>query len=287
MRALRRAYPRLELVKRIVATRGDRILDRPLPEIGGKGLFTRELEVALRDGSVHAAVHSLKDLPVEDAEGLLVAAIPARAEARDVLISLRGYTLETLPRRARVGTSSLRRTAQLLALRPDLEICPLRGNVDTRLRKALEGRYEAIVLAGAGVERLGLQAYISQWLPLEVMLPAPGQGAMAVQCRLEDGRTRRLLAILEDIPTRLAVSAERAFLAALGGGCSLPIAAHAAVEGRRIRLQGLVASPGGEALIRCRQEGDDPGQVGSACAREALAQGAARCLARPQQAYDA
>ena len=173
IRALAEVWPGLECQSQVITTQGDRILDRPLPEIGGKGLFTQELEAELLSGSVQAAVHSLKDLPIEDPPGLTVGAIPQRAEARDALVSRQGYQLEDLPRGAIVGTSSLRRAAQLLAFRPDLEIRSLRGNVDTRVRKALEGQYDAIVLAGAGLMRLGLDEHVSQWIPLEIMLPAP------------------------------------------------------------------------------------------------------------------
>jgi hydroxymethylbilane synthase len=281
IQALQQAWPGLVCQEEIITTRGDRILDQPLPEIGGKGIFTQELEAALLDGRVHAAVHSLKDLPVADPVGLVTGAIPARAEVRDVLVSARGYTLDSLPDGARVGTSSLRRSAQLLALRPDLRIESLRGNVDTRLRKARQEQYDAIILAGAGVMRLGLAAVVSQWLPLSIMLPAPGQGALAVQCRAEDGESLAHLSALEDTPTRLATLAERAFLAHLGGGCSLPIAAYATVIGRQIELQGLVASLDGQRVIKCVERGVDPDQLGRTCARLALEAGAAAMLPNP------
>lgn len=279
IQALQQIWPDLECGEEVITTRGDRILDKPLPEIGGKGLFTQELEAELLSGRLQAAVHSLKDLPIEDPDGLIIGAVPARAPAGDVLISPAGYTLESLPLGARVGTSSLRRGAQLLAYRPDLAITPLRGNVDTRIRKAREGQYEAIVLAGAGVTRLGLEEHVTQWLPLEVMLPAPGQGALAVQCRADDRDTRDRLSALEDPPTRQAVDAERTFLAGLGGGCSLPVAAHAAVQSGTVELTGLVASPDGRRVIRCREAGLDPHAVGRACAQAATDQGAAELLA--------
>src|SRR5512145_1171473 len=230
IRALQEFHPTLECEEKIITTQGDKILDKPLPEIGGKGLFTQELESELLSGAVHCAVHSLKDLPVENPAGLTVGCIPARAEVRDALISGKGYTLTTLPQGAVVGTSSLRRAAQILAQRPDVTTQSLRGNVDTRLRKALEGQYDAIILAGAGLTRLGLEKNVTQWLPLDVMLPAPGQGALAVQCRADDAATLDLFAALEDEATRKAVTAERAFLSALGGGCSVPVAAYAIVE---------------------------------------------------------
>ena len=278
VQALMRAWPDLSCREEIITTQGDRILDRPLPEIGGTGLFTQELENALLSGRVHAAVHSLKDLPVENPPGLILAAIPAREDARDVLISPQGCSLETLPEGARVGTSSLRRSAQLLSHRPDLVIKPLRGNVDTRLRKAFEGQYDAIILAGAGVKRLGLVDRVTEWLPLEVMLPAPGQGALSVQCRADDLATQEILAAIEDRATRMAVEAERTFLASLGGGCSVPVAAYAEFEAERVQLRGLVAVPDGSRVVRCSATSADPRQVGMDCAGQALANDAGRIL---------
>ena len=246
--ALQALHPNLECEEKIITTQGDKILDKPLPEIGGKGLFTQELESELLNGNVHCAVHSLKDLPVENPAGLTVGCIPARAEVRDALISRDGYTLATLPNGASVGTSSLRRAAQILSLRPDITTKSLRGNVDTRLRKALDGQYDAIILAGAGLTRLGLDSHVTEWLSLEVMLPAPGQGALAVQCRSDDKETLTLLAKLEDESTRKCVTAERAFLQGLGGGCSVPVAAHAVIREQSsvISLTGLVISEEGK-----------------------------------------
>jgi hydroxymethylbilane synthase len=194
---LRRAHPGLDIRIEVIVTKGDRILDKPLPVIGGKGLFTAELERALHEGRVDAAVHSLKDLPVEDAPGLTIGLTPPRADVRDVLICPAGHTLETLPAGAVVGTSSPRRQAQLLAVRPDLTVKSIRGNVDTRIRKAREGQYDAVVLAAAGVTRLGLNEHITQFLPLDVMLPAPAQGVLGVQCRADDERTLALLAAVD------------------------------------------------------------------------------------------
>jgi hydroxymethylbilane synthase len=272
----------LQCREHLITTQGDRIVDRPLPEIGGKGLFTQELEAELFNESVHAAVHSLKDLPVENSPGLTIGAVPTRAEMRDALISSKGYTFMELPEGARVGTSSLRRSAQLLAVRPDLQIESLRGNVDTRLRKALEGQYDAIVLAGAGLTRLGLEGHITEWLPLDVMLPAPGQGALAVQCRSDDAETLRLLAALEDPSTRLATTAERSFLANLGGGCAVPVAAYAATQVSETRstveLNGLVASLDGRRVIRVRGSGKDPLVLGKQMAQDAFSQGADEIL---------
>lgn len=281
--ALQQAWPGIECSETVITTQGDRILDRPLPEIGGKGVFTQELENELLGGKVDAAVHSLKDLPVEDIADLAISAIPERGEVRDVLISAEGYTLESLPEGGVVGTSSVRRSAQLLAYRPDLRIEPLRGNVDTRVRKALQAQYDAILLAGAGIARLGLADHISQWLPLEVMLPAPGQGALAVQCRADDAETQAYLAPLENRKARLAVTAERAFLTGLGGGCSLPVAAYAWLQDGRLHLSGLVASPDGKPVIRLsgRAVADDIQQahdLGADLASQALTEGAGRIL---------
>ncbi len=278
MRALERAHPGLKCGERLITTQGDRVVDKPLPEIGGKGLFTRELEAELLNGRVQCAVHSLKDLPVADSAGLTVGAIPARGEARDVLVSPEGFTLRTLPEGARVGTSSLRRSAQLLRERPDLQVQSLRGNVDTRVRKALQGQYEAILLAGAGLSRLGLDRHVSEWLTLETMLPAPGQGALAVQCRADDQATLGLLAAIEDRPTRAAVTAERSFLDGLGGGCAVPVAAFAESTEAGLQLSGLVITPDGRREVRLEGAGMEANALGFSLAQQALAQGAGDIL---------
>ena len=271
-------------------TAGDKQLDRPLPEIGGKGVFTQELEQALHDGKIDLAVHSLKDLPTAQPDGLVLGAICERADARDVLISRERWTLESLPGSARVGTSSPRRVAQLLAVRHDLEILPLRGNIDTRVRKALEGDYDAIVLAAAGVERLELTSAIRQHLPFEVMLPAPGQGALAIQCRAADTSVLSLLESIDDTECRAAVSAERAFLEALGGGCSAPVGAYASAApsrsegglggGGTLHLKGIVAAVDGSQAVRVSVEGppDDATVLGRNAAQQALAEGAGAFL---------
>ncbi len=287
--ALTNLHPNLECEEKVITTQGDKILDKPLPEIGGKGLFTQELEMELLSGAVHCAVHSLKDLPVENPAGLTIGCIPRRAEVRDALVSRDGYTLATLPEGATVGTSSLRRAAQLLARRPDLRTEPLRGNVDTRVRKALDGQYDAIILAGAGLTRLGLEKHVTEWLSLDVMLPAPGQGALAVQCRADDHETLSLLAALEDPSTRKAVIAERAFLSGLGGGCSVPVAAYATVESavmslpkdqrpKVIKLTGLVISEDGKIAIQVSRTGFDAQLLGNELAHRAIAQGAREIL---------
>jgi hydroxymethylbilane synthase len=281
--ALQDIYPDLICEEKVITTQGDQILDKPLPEIGGKGLFTQELESELLDGTVQCAVHSMKDLPVQNPNGLTIGCIPLRAEVRDALISKAGLNLDSLPENAVVGTSSPRRGAQLLAARPDLRIASLRGNVETRLRKALEGQYDAILLAGAGLVRLGLAQHVTQWLPLEVMLPAPGQGALAIQCRADDETTLGLLAALDDQATRSAVTAERAFLSGLGGGCSVPVAAYAESVFRSqqptLRLTGLVISDDGRQAIKLQGEDGDALQLGHELARKALAQGADEILA--------
>jgi hydroxymethylbilane synthase len=278
---LKNIHPDLECEEKIISTQGDKILDKPLPEIGGKGLFTQELESELLSGAVHCAVHSLKDLPVEKPVGLTIGCIPARAEVRDALISKNGYTLATLPKGASIGTSSLRRAAQILSLRPDLHTESLRGNVDTRIRKALDGQYDAIILAGAGLTRLGLDNHVTEWLSLDVMLPAPGQGALAVQCRSDDSITLDLLAALEDQSARKAVTAERAFLSGLGGGCSVPVAAYAEISHQSsvISLTGLVISDDGKKAIHVNRSGMDAQLLGNELAQRAIAQGANEILA--------
>jgi hydroxymethylbilane synthase len=279
--ALKNTHRDLVCEERVITTQGDRILDRALPEIGGKGLFTQELEAELLSGAVNCAVHSLKDLPVENSAGLTIGCIPTRAEVRDVLISKNGFTLATLPLNAVVGTSSLRRTAQLLAVRPDVRTESLRGNVDTRVRKALDGQYDAIILAGAGLTRLGLDGYVTEWLSLDLMLPAPGQGALAVQCRATDSTTLNLLTALDDEPTRKAITAERAFLSGLGGGCSVPVAAYANIDGRKsesVTLTGLVISEDGKRSVRLTGQGKEALHLGNSLAQQARAQGADEIL---------
>jgi hydroxymethylbilane synthase len=273
--------PGLECRTRVISTAGDRTQDsgEPLPAIGGKGLFTAELERALRDGEIDVAVHSLKDLPTEDAAGVVIGAVSARDDVRDCLVARSARSLADLPDGAVVGTSSLRRSAQLAALRPGLEIRSIRGNVDTRIRKVGDGEYDAAVLAAAGVRRLGLDDVVTEWLSEETMLPAPGQGALAVQCREGDAPVLALLHELDDAPARAETNAERAFLRALGGGCAAPVAAFAVTTTTpRVRLQGLVASVDGGQVVRVTGEGE-PQEVGERLAKEALLLGADRILA--------
>jgi hydroxymethylbilane synthase len=216
---------------------------------------------------------------VDETPGLTLAAICERADARDALIAADPWTLKTLPARARVGTSSLRRSAQLLAARPDLTILPIRGNIDTRIRKTLGGEYDAILLAAAGLARLGLGQHVVEMLPFDMMMPAPGQGALAVQCRADDTTVIDHLAVLDHLPTRRAVSAERAFLKALGGGCSAPIAAYGRVTAQdELKLCGLVLAPDGQQTVHVFNKGDDPQQLGSVLAQEAIDMGAGALL---------
>lgn len=281
--ALHTLYPSLAVDVVRVTTTGDRVLDRPLPEIGGKGVFTQELEDGLRSGAIDLAVHSLKDLPTEIDPAFVIGAIPPRAAPFDALVSRAGHTLRTLPSGATVGTSSLRRRAQLLAARPDLRAADLRGNVDTRLRKAADpaGPYDAILLAVAGLERLGRADAISEVLDVdEIMLPAPGQGAIAVQCRADDTATRALLAALDHRETRLAITAERAFLARLDAGCRLPISAYATLTDGQIHMTGRVSDLGGVQTITVRGAApeDNAEALGLRLADEALDLGAAALL---------
>lgn len=275
---LQTAWPELACQKESFVTQGDKTLDKPLPQIGGKGLFTAELEESLRDGRIDLAVHSLKDLPVADASGLTLGAIIGRADARDALVAANGWTLDALPVGAVVGSSSPRRQAQLLHARPDLQVRSIRGNVETRIRKALQGEYDATVLAAAGLLRLNLQTYVTHWLPLTMMLPAPGQGALAVQCRADDAETLRLLRVIDQPDVRSAVTAERSFLHHLGGGCALPIAAYAVWQGERLQLTGFVGTLDGRQRICVEGVGDDPWELGAQLAQTAVAQGAQEML---------
>ena len=266
------AQTRIEIIK----TSGDKIQDVPLSQVGGKGLFTKEIEEALLDGSIDLAVHSLKDMPTGLPPGLTLAAFPEREEARDALI---GAALSDLKEGAKVGTSSLRRAAQLLALNRGLVIETLRGNVDTRLRKLDQGRYDAIVLAAAGLRRLGWQDRIRELIPVEIMCPAVGQGALAIETRDDAGPARELARKLDHAATRTAVEAERALLATLGGGCQVPAGAHASLdESGTIHMRAIVASPDGSLLIRGEHQGTDPVQVGSHLGSRLLDQGAREIL---------
>ena len=255
--ALIAADAELEVEITVVHTTGDRITDTPLAQIGDRGLFTKEVDSAVLGGDAEIAVHSLKDLPTTITEGLALVAVTAREDPRDVVLSRAEMppTLEALPKGARVGTSSLRRRAQLLALRPDLRVDDLRGNLNTRLRRLDEGAYDAILLAAAGVIRMGWRDRISEWLEPDRWLPAVGQGALGVVARADDARTAERLSVLHDVSTGCAVAAERALLRELEGGCQIPVGALATVEGDSMRLSALVASLDGSRLLRREIEG--------------------------------
>ena len=262
-----------------MSTQGDRMLDAPLARIGGKGLFVKELENALLDGRADIAVHSMKDVPVHFPDGLGLAVIMARADHRDALVSNRYASLAQLPAGARLGTSSLRRRRQILALRPDLDVGNLRGGVGTRLGKLDDGQFDAIVLACAGLQRLDMPERIAEALEAEVMLPAIGQGVLGIECRNDDDTTRRLIEPLAcPLSTRL-VGCERALNARLGGGCQVPIAAHAVLDGERVWLRALVASPDGRQVLREEDRGDDAEALGERVAERLLARGADAILA--------
>jgi len=283
---MRRAHPGMAVELLPMSTKGDRIQDRSLAAIGGKGLFIKELETALEDRRADMAVHSMKDVPGDLPDAFVIAAVLARVDARDALISSRALTLEDLPQGARLGTSSLRRQAQMLAVRPDLVVEALRGNVDTRLRRLDAGELDAIVLACAGLIRLGLESRITARLDPAVSLPAVGQGVIGIECRADDSRTRAALHALNDAATRTAVDAERAFARRLAGSCQSPIAAHATVERDQLRLDGLVAEPDGSRLLRDSITGSSaiPRILGEQLAERVLAAGAGELLQRLRSA---
>jgi hydroxymethylbilane synthase len=272
--------PGLVIELRIIKTQGDKILDTPLNKVGGKGLFVKEIEEALARREVDLAVHSIKDVPAQLPEGLVIGAIPKREDARDVLITKAGGGLDTLPQGAKVGTSSLRRMCQLRARRPDLRIEMLRGNVDTRVRKLDEGQYDAIVLAAAGLLRLGHAARISEYLAPEISLPAIGQGALGLEVRAGDEVTAPRVSRLDHEPTARAVAAERGFLARLGAGCQTPVAAHAEYDAGTIVLEGLIGRPDGTEIHRDRIGGAawDAEGLGRTLGERLLARGGDKIL---------
>ncbi|HVO84741.1 MAG TPA: hydroxymethylbilane synthase [Syntrophobacteria bacterium] len=278
---LRAAHPGLTVDLVTIKTQGDKILDVPLAKVGGKGLFVKEIEEALLEGRVDVAVHSMKDMPADLLAGLHVAAVPLREDPRDVLVMGEGSGFADLPRGARVGTSSLRRAAQLLHLRADLKIETLRGNLDTRLRKLEAQGFHAVVLAAAGIKRMGLSHLITQYLEPELMLPAVGQGALGIETRTEDAPTNELVAGLAHQPTMVAVRAERAFLRRLQGGCQVPIGGYATLEGERLVLTGMVADLQGRRVIRRVLHGEarQAEEVGENLAEVVLAAGGADILA--------
>jgi hydroxymethylbilane synthase len=257
----------------IIKTTGDKITDVALAKVGTKGMFTKEIEEALLAGRVDLAVHSLKDLPTEVPPGFEIAAVTKRENPRDAFVSKKYARVEDLPPGARVGTSSLRRQAQIKALRPDLDIHPLRGNVDTRLRKLEAGEYDAIILAAAGVNRLGLTAHVKQVIPAEIVCPAAGQGALGIEIREGDAATRQHVKFLDDAAARAATTCERALLNKLGGGCQVPIGAFAEVRNGRLHLEGVVAHPDGSQVLRESRDGDDPERLGSEVGETLLRRG--------------
>jgi hydroxymethylbilane synthase len=276
--ALQSQHPHLAVAIAPITTKGDMLLDRPLAAIGDKGLFIAEIEAAVRAGRIDLAVHSAKDLPSERPADMRIGAYLPRADARDVLVSRAGG-LHDLPPGARVGTSSPRRACQVRALRPDLVLADVRGNVDTRLRKLAAGEYDALVLAAAGLDRLGLTGVVTEWLHPDEMLPAVGQGALAVEVRADDSEVAALLTALDDPPTRTAVTAERGFLAALGAGCTAAVAAYATVTEGALRLTGLIGAPDGR-LVRGTEHGDGATapEIGARLAAALLRQGGAALL---------
>ncbi len=279
---LRAAYPGLQVEMVKIVTRGDKLLDAPLAKIGGKGLFVKELEQGLLEGTADLAVHSMKDVPAELPKGLHLAAILAREDPRDAFVSERHASLAQLPSRARIGTSSLRRQCQLKFRFPDCEMVNLRGNVGTRLDKLVSEGYDAVILAAAGLKRLGLSHRITEHLAPEASLPACGQGAISIECRRDDIRVNSLLEVLHDVPTMWCVSAERAFSKRLNGGCQVPIAGYAELSGDRLRLRGLVGRPDGSQIVRGEIEGpaENAGDMGIALAEDLLVRGADRILAQ-------
>ncbi len=278
---LRKQYPDCQVTLKKIVTKGDRILDVPLAQIGGKGLFTKEIETELLDGTVDLAVHSLKDMPTVLPEGLCLTAITTRANVGDAFVSNKYASFSELPQGAVLGTSSLRRKAQLLAVRPDLKIVDLRGNVDTRLRKLDEGQMDAIILAAAGLERLGHADRIREIIPTTVCLPAVGQGALAIECRSDNKEVRDMLAFLNDLPTKQATDAERAFLGLIEGGCQVPIGVHAEVENNNVKIEAVIASLDGSKVLRNNITGPavNAAELGRKLGQQMLAEGGEQILA--------
>jgi len=262
-----------EVELEIIKTTGDKITDVALAKVGTKGMFTKEIEEALDEGRIDLAVHSLKDLPTELSTNFEIAAVTKRENPRDVFCSRKYMSIEELPRGARVGTSSLRRQAQLKAVRPDLDVHPLRGNVDTRLRRLEAGEYDAIVLAAAGLNRLGKTELIRQIIPAEMMCPAAGQGALGIEIRAGDSATRQHLAFLDDAAARATTTCERALLNKLGGGCQVPIGAFAEVRDGGLHLVAIVADPDGSKVLRESRAGSDPVQLGESVGETLLQRG--------------
>ncbi|WP_397334517.1 hydroxymethylbilane synthase [Paenibacillus sp. 1011MAR3C5] len=269
---------------RKIVTKGDRILDVTLSKVGGKGLFVKEIEQALLDGEIDIAVHSMKDMPFQLQEGLMNGATPKRVNPLDCLVTREGQDLDSLPQGARVGTSSLRRASQLKNRRPDLQLESIRGNIDSRIRKLETEGFDAVVLAAAGLTRMGWEDRISSLIPEDICIPAVGQGALGIECRENDRQVRELLALLNDRETEITVRAERSFLGRLNGGCQVPIGAYATIvseeaDGPVLELTGMVGSPDGETLLKEMKRGKDPEKLGKEVAESLIAGGADRILA--------
>lgn len=279
-RRLKEAHPELEVELLKMTTQGDKILDTPLAKIGGKGLFVKELEQGLLDGRADIAVHSMKDVPVELPEGLHLPVILDREDPRDAFVSNKYDTFEALPQGAKLGTSSLRRQCQLSALRPDLDVISLRGNVGTRLKKLDDGEYDAIILAAAGLMRLELAERITAKISTDTCLPAIGQGAVGIECRNDDPRVNDIISVLNDESTHIRVAAERALNHRLEGGCQVPIGGHAEIDGNNLRLRALVGSPDGSEMIRGEVNGtlEEAEKLGVELADDLLSRGADRIL---------
>jgi hydroxymethylbilane synthase len=263
-----------------ITTTGDRLQTVPFARVGSKGMFTKEIEEALADGAIDLAVHSMKDLPTELDARFVIAAVTERVDPRDVFVSTRFASMDELPAGARVGTSSLRRQSQLRARWPRLKYVEFRGNVDTRLRKLNEGQVDAAVLAAAGLDRLERTEWVRERFSADVLCPAPGQGALAIECRAADRRTRKVLASLDHVESRFAVTAERVALAALGGGCQVPIGAYCRRDGDAYRISGCVSSPDGATVLHAEMRGDDAPSLGADLADALLRQGALQLLAQ-------
>jgi hydroxymethylbilane synthase len=282
----RKTGRKVEITK--IKTTGDMILDVPLARVGGKGLFVKEIEEALLSGGIDLAVHSMKDVPTDLPDRLAIVAITTREDPRDAFLSVKYRKFEELPRGAKLGTSSLRRQTQLLGLRPDLSVETLRGNLDTRIRKMEEGRYDAIILAAAGLRRLGWEGKITEYIPEEMSLPAIGQGALGIEIRVDDPGTREAVSFLNDRDTAFAVRAERGFLKRLEGGCQVPIASYGRTEGDSIFLKGMVGRPDGSEIIRGSARGstEGPEALGVSLAEQLLARGAKEILDEVYRAAD-
>lgn len=283
---LERYHPGLRIDITVIKTTGDRITDVPLARIGGKGLFVKEIEEALLDGRIDVAVHSMKDVPSVLPEGLEIIAIPKREDPRDVLICPEGYDLLTIPKSATIGTSSLRRASQVLHCRPDLQVDALRGNLDTRLKKVHSGHYNAVIVAAAGLHRMGWDEVVSTYLDPHEFLPAVGQGAIGIEARAYDNRVKDILAIIHHEATAVAIRSERSFLKTLDGGCQVPIGAHCFIENGKLRLIGMVASTDGSCMYRQEITGlwEEAEEIGRTLAKNILDAGAQAVL---NQIYNA